>query len=118
MLLAGKALEEIAKFAENLREQLSIEGVPTGMTAAHVVALGEKVFGKCRLHGRDDVSALPVGLEGLLLRKDRSDSDELEGALLWVEATASDMTVEHVCARLRPEIQVLSDSSKWRCCKL
>ena len=102
VLLAGKALDEISKFAENLSEQPSIEQMLAGMTTANVVALCAKVLGKCRLHGRDDVSVLAVSLEGLLLWKDGPDSDELEGTQLWIEATASDMTMEHICACLWP----------------
>ena len=101
-MFAGKALDEIAKFDENLSEQLGVERMVAGMTAAHIVALGAKVLGQCRLHGRDNVSVLAMILKGLLLRKDRPDSDEFECALLWVEAAISDMAVEHVCACLGP----------------
>lgn len=75
MLLAGKALDEVAKFAENLREELGIESMLTGMTTAHVVALCAKVVGKRRLHRRHDVPVLAMSFEGTLLRKNGPDGD-------------------------------------------
>jgi len=102
VLLADNILDEISEFAENLSKQSRIKGMFAGMTAAHVVTLCAKVIGKCCLHWRHDVPVLAMSLERTLLWKNRANSDELERALLWIETTASYVTMQHIRGCLGP----------------